>query len=372
MRIAFFTDTYAPEINGVSHTLQRLSGYLHTRQVEHLFFAPDYGTDANDSVVRIKSVRAPLYAQSRITLPSYAKIKAIADDFKPDIVHITTALPIGWCGLKYAREHNLPLVMSYHTNFDMYLKYYKLEYFGRWLDKYLLWFHEHADLNLAPSYQTQSMLIAKGYPRVGVWSRGIDCARFQPAEHREKAPFTFLYVGRMAAEKGLDLFAEAIDEFLQAYSGPVRFVFTGDGPYLEILQERKTECIQLTGFKTGDELATIYRSAHCFVCPSSSETFGNVMLEAMASGLPVICADRGGQLDFARHMQNSIHFASDDAKSLANSMLQAAKHPALIERLSAQALLTAQQRTWEHVFSHLLSDYDQLVEARALGARSIC
>jgi glycosyltransferase involved in cell wall biosynthesis len=382
MRIAFFTDTYAPEINGVSHTLKRLAGYLRSQHVEHLFFAPHYGSDAVDSetmidaetesVIRVKSMRAPIYSQSRIALPSYAKLKAEADAFKPDIVHVTTALPIGWCGMKYAREHNLPLVMSYHTNFDLYLKYYKLEYLERWLHGYLRWFHDHADLNLAPSFQTQSMLIAKGYPRVGVWSRGIDCGHFQPAAQRSEKPFTFLYVGRMAAEKGLDIYNEAIDQFSQHYRGPVRFVFTGDGPYLDTLIARTDDHIKLTGFKTGNDLADIYRSANCFVCPSSSETFGNVMLEAMASGLPVICADRGGQLDFARHMQNSIHFKSEDAESLSRSLLMAVEHPALMARLAAHALQTAQQRTWGNVFSKLLQDYGRLIEARKLGERFIC
>jgi glycosyltransferase involved in cell wall biosynthesis len=400
LKIAIFTDTYAPEINGVSLTLAKLQRFLRERQVPHLLFAPDYaGITASEKglalmdeahVQRVKSIQAPFYKQSRLALPSYQKLKAVVEEFRPDLIHVTTPLPIGWCGMKIARELKVPLVMSYHTNFEMYLKYYKLEYMERWLHGYLRWFHDNADLNLAPSVQTQQMLQQKGYARVGVWSRGIDHSQFQPksgagdtddacVDKSGERVFTFLYVGRMAAEKGIDVLCEAIErlESNGAYGRKYRFVFTGDGPYLEIIRTRFSQQIaqkrvELTGFKSGAELVDMYQKADCFVCPSSSETFGNVMLEAMACGLPVICADMGGQLDFAYHMQNAIHFASEQPDALTDALQTALAHPHLLERLAHQALQTAQQRTWDAIFTKLLTEYKLLVDVRLLGDRTIC
>ncbi len=374
MKIAIFTDTFAPEINGVCNTLQKLSQHLHKQRIEHLIFAPEYEQPANDAqlesfVTRVKSVRAPFYANSRIAFPMFAKIKEIADQFKPDLVHITTALPIGWCGLKYAQSLGLPIVMSYHTNFDMYLKYYRLDYLQSWLDRYMNWFHSHATLNLAPSHKTRDELIAKGFHNVGVWSRGIDCSQFQPAA-TPRVQFQniathkttkFLYVGRLAAEKNLDLLLSAIARLNRTHPGQAAFVFTGDGPYRETLETCGLTNIELTGFKSGNELAEIYRSADCFVFPSSSETFGNVMLEAMASGLPVICADRGGQLDFAYDGYNALHFHHESEHSLYDSLIQALESPAKLHRLSLAARTTAVERSWDQVFEKLVQDYEQVI-----------
>jgi glycosyltransferase involved in cell wall biosynthesis len=344
---------------------------LRTHNIEHLIVAPVYPDHRPTDIeaihtLRVKSVRAPFYPQSRLALPSYAHIKQRLVAFQPDIVHVTTPLPIGWCGHKFARESSLPLVISYHTNFDQYLTFYKLDYLRNWLERYMYWFHRAADLILAPSKETQQLLVAKGYQSVGIWSRGIDCLRYYPYTNtveinaNSQEPFTFLYVGRLSAEKNLDLLLDAIEISNRHFARLTRFIITGDGPLREQMETRNFTNIEFTGFLTGEQLANLYRSVHCFITPSSSETFGNVMLEAMASGLPVICADRGGQLDFARNGYNSLHFKADCVHSLANTMIKAIENRRYLQQLAMHARMTALERTWDSVFNRLLKDYEQL------------
>jgi glycosyltransferase involved in cell wall biosynthesis len=374
MKIAIFTDTYAPEINGVCNTLLRLTEYFRAHNIEYLVVAPEYpddlpaGTGSATNIIRVKSVRAPFYPQSRLALPSYAYLRQRLEAFQPDIVHVTTPLTIGWSGHKFARESSLPLVISYHTNFDQYLTFYKLEYLRNWLNRYMYWFHREADLILAPSKETQQSLIYKGYQNVGIWSRGIDCFTFRPhsiaANTCPPEPFTFLYVGRLSAEKQLDVLLDAIEIVNRTCEVNTRFIFTGDGPLRETMETRQLANLAFTGFLSGEQLANVYRSAHCFVSPSSSETFGNVMLEAMASGLPVICADRGGQLDFARNGYNSLHFRADCADSLAKTIMTAIDNPPYIQQLAMHARATATERTWDSIFARLLNDYEQVIQTK--------
>jgi glycosyltransferase involved in cell wall biosynthesis len=306
MKIAYFTDTYLPQINGVTNTISKLTDYLDKKNFSHLVLAPEY-TDKKikkeHNVFRFKSIKLLFYPECRFSIPNYNKLKKQMDKFKPDLIHLFTPFGIGYIGLKYARENNIPIVSSYTTNFDMYLKYYRLEIFEEPIWQYFKWFHSFCNINYCASNCTKDYLNKKDIHNIKMFSRGIDTSIFNPCnsdskirnnfnKYSEKIIFT--YVGRMAPEKDLDILLESIKIVNSKYPDKTEFVFVGDGPYIKILKNENLKNIHFTGYLEGESLAKAYASSDVFVFPSSTETFGNVVLEAMASGLPVIGVNSGG------------------------------------------------------------------------------
>lgn len=381
MKIAFFTDTFYPQINGVTNTLGYLSAYLTDQGIAHVFFAPDYEGEAHDNkdlpVIRFKGIVPHIYPECRIAFPPYGKVLEYLQDFKPDIIHIVTELGIGFTGLRAARELGIPIVMSYHTNYDTYLDFYNLSYLSRPIWSYIRWFHNAALVNLCPSVHTKKELERHGIKNLDIWSRGIDAGRFCPSHYSEDirtelggaGKTLFLYVGRIAKEKGLDTLAESIRIVNQIDQDRVQFVFTGDGPYLEELQAMTFPNAVFTGPHRGLRLAQIYASCDAFVFPSGSETFGNVMLEAMASGLPGICADAGGVTDFTQHGVNAYVSRYRDADALA-AAITAMTDKDLRETLRAGGLETARARSWQAIFKRLCETYEKTL-ASVLVSRQL-
>lgn len=185
MRIAFFTDTFYPQINGVSNTLYYLSRYLQARNIEHIFFAPDYGFDSAECaglpVMRFKGFRPLIYPECRIAFVPLEKMTGLLADFAPDVVHIVTEFGMGLTGLRAATALGIPIVMSYHTNFDQYLRFYHLTHLSQALWLYMKWFHSFAQANLCPSRDTLESMRRRGFKNLDIWSRGIDLKRFGPS-----------------------------------------------------------------------------------------------------------------------------------------------------------------------------------------------
>lgn len=368
MRIAFFTDTFYPQINGVANTLCYFSRYLTQRNIDHVFFIPECKeeTETTDTypVVRFPSLPFALYPQVRLAITTTYAIRKKLQEFKPDVVHIVTEFCMGFAGLNAARQLSLPVVMSYHTNFDQYLEHYKLELLEEPLWQYMRWFHSYAQLTLCPSENTMHRLTFRKFQQLAVWSRGIDCSRFSPRfaslqlrkELGAEGKLLYLYVGRISIEKGIDVYAQSIRQFNAMHPGRAQFIFTGDGPYLETLKAMNIENITYTGALHGEVLSAVYASCDVFVFPSDNETFGNVMLEAMASGAPGICVDAGGLTDFTIHGDNAYVCRPRDAGALTDAM-EAMMDEALRNTIRAGALQTAHKRSWESIFDDLLQKY---------------
>lgn len=378
MRLAIFTDTFLPQINGVSNTLQYYSRYLTRRGIAHMFYTPAYKDgeqgDGDYPVVRFPSVPFALYPQVRLALPAQAALQRQLREFDPDLVHIVTEFGMGYSGLKAARQLHLPVVMSYHTNFDQYLSHYGLTFLEESLWQYMKWFHSFAEKNFCPSENTLRKLSFRGVENLAVWSRGIDRARFSPdfrseALRRELGggdALLYLYVGRISAEKGIDVYARSIRMFNERHQARARFVFTGDGPYLQTLRELNLPNAVFTGALRGRALSEVYASCDVFVFPSDNETFGNVMLEAMASGTPGICVDAGGLKDFTAHGGNAWVCAPRDADALTEAMI-AMMSADLRAAIRAGALRTAGERSWDGIFDALLRQYPRVLpKARAV------
>jgi len=392
MRIAYCTDTYAPEINGVANTLSKLGAYLDGKQIHQLIIAPDYDGDYPDmdseyrKIYRFNGIISPLAPKSRLAFPAFWETDEIMDSFEPDIIHVTTEFGIGSRGVRYAATRNIPLVTSFHTNFCQYLKYHNIDVFRPFLENYFLWFHSFSARTLVPSRHTLGELSSKGYRNLDIWSRGIDTSHFNPEYKNNELrktlssssdKFIFLYVGRLSAEKSLDLLIQAAAEVERLHPGKATFVFTGDGPYTKIINNSiksgSLPNIVLTGFKSGKELSEIYASADCFVFPSGTETFGNVVLEAMASRLPVVGVGSGGVTDFLSHNQNSLLCAPEDTQGFSNNLITIMEDENLCKRLGKSAYETALSRNWNTIFDGLVETYADVIkkDSRKTSRRKI-
>jgi glycosyltransferase involved in cell wall biosynthesis len=383
MKIAYFTDTFMPEVNGVTNTLSRLRSCLEKKNIAHTIFAPGYnrkpeeGDGGAKGVHRFRGWTTKLSPESRLAFPAPREIFAACDAFKPDLIHVTTELGIGYRGMQYARSRGLPLVMSYHTDYGRYLRYFNLGFLGPLLEKYLSWFYSFAHKILVPSKCVMEQLFRKGYRSLGLWSRGIDSERFSPrfrSQEWRKAmgltdKFVFLYVGRLSPEKGLDMLLHAARKLRARFPGKTAFVFTGGGPYAQVIQREKLDNILLTGFKTGRELSEIYASADCFAFPSGTETFGNAPLEAMASGLPVAGVSSGGVTEFLSHGRNALLCDDGDREAFAEHLTAIMSDETLRRTLAENGRREALSRDWDRIFDELLTAYAALIRNNHRNAK---
>ncbi|HZG77354.1 MAG TPA: glycosyltransferase family 1 protein [Paenibacillus sp.] len=375
MRVALFTDTYVPEVNGVAKTLGRWAEFLESQGIPCKVFAPTaeerFAADRS-SVERLFSVPFLLYPECKFALPNPIQTKKALRDFEPTIVHVATPFNIGFIGSHYAKKRGIPLVGSYHTHFDQYLSYYKLQWMEPVLMKYMSWFYADCQKIYVPSRSAMEHLRPYGFPETEIWGRGIRADQFNPDVDRDAAlrsfgvdpaSFVVLYVGRLAAEKSVDVLLEAYRSLPEAERAGMELVVAGDGPLYKELTESigPGERIRLLGFVEGRRLAELYAASDVFLFPSATETFGNVVLEAMASGTPVIGAAAGGVADTVRHGDTGWLCPPRDAAAFAAALATLRRDAGLRASLSAAALEYARAQSWDRIFRGLLSSYEQVV-----------
>lgn len=304
LRVAVVTETYPPEVNGVAMTIASIVQGLQSRNHDIQLVRPRQAGETGDGLpsllglpkqVLTRGFPIPRYPDLRMGAPSKRVLVKLWSLHRPDVVHIATEGPLGWSALQAARHLQLPLCSDFRTNFHSYSKHYGIGWLQRPIMAYLRKFHNLTRLTMVPTVALKSELEAQGFRGLRVVARGVDLARFDPA-HRSEAlragwgadasTPVVLYVGRLAAEKNLGLLLDAF-EAMRAVQPALRLVLVGDGPLREELQQRCPEAI-FAGRRQGHDLAVHYASADCFMFPSQTETFGNVVIEAMASGLPVL------------------------------------------------------------------------------------
>ncbi|WP_339850475.1 glycosyltransferase family 1 protein [Paenibacillus sp. FSL W7-1088] len=374
MRLALFTDTYVPETNGVAGTLHRLSNHLNCKGIEHLLFTPQSVIEGNDAapVRSVTNIPFFLYPECRIALPNRAAIHRELQSFQPDLLHIATPFNMGLFGLRYALKHQLPHVISYHTHFDRYLEYYRLKSVIPLYWKYIQWFHRACDATLTPSQETLHSLQLKGIQRLKLWSRGINCSLYSPdkrstdirTRYNITAPLILLYVGRIAPEKDIATLTLAMQQLPGPMQSRVHWIIVGDGPLLPKMRMQSPPNVTFTGYLHGEELAAMYASADLFVFPSSTETFGNVVLEAMASGLPVLAANGGGVKDLVTHHRSGVLFEPGNADALIREICLWGDHLDQLRNMGLEGRKLAEQRSWDHIFDRLVGDYEEAIENR--------
>lgn len=378
MKIAIFSDTFSPQINGVTNTLGKLVRYFQERNIEYKIFVPKYENEDIDShTERYFSLKFFIYPECRIALPNIFRVSNVLSNFQPDLIHIMTEFNMGLTGLYYARKFNIPTISNYTTNFAQYTDYYKLDFLKQPIWDYMKWFHNQNSITLCPSKETQKVLGANGVYHTGIFSRGVDTLNFSPAFRNENLrkklglenKSAILYVGRVSVEKDLDVLNESYREIKKKYNDQVALIITGEGPYLEKSTKIFPKDTIFTGLKKGKELAEIYASSDVFVCPSSTETFGNVVLEAMASGLAVIGADAGGIKEIINHRSNGLKFPARDAAALTGCLNELMENVPLKQRLGISGREFALTRSWDKIFGGLMDSYQELLsESRTISA----
>ncbi len=377
VKVALFTDTFLPDVNGVARTLGRWVDYLESHGATCRVFAPqsdgEAGSDYNSLLVeRFYSVPFLLYPECKLAIPNPISIKKRLQEFKPDIIHCATPFNLGLYGLHYAKKHKIPVVASYHTHFDQYLQYYKIQWVEGMLWRYLGWFHQTCRKIYVPSRSTLHYLMERGFSNLEVWSRGVDVSRFHPEVDREAVlrkaganpdKLSLLYVGRLAPEKSVDVLLEAYDRLPEELRSQTELILAGDGPLYKELTESYMDRkdIHFLGFTEGTALTDLYAAADLFVFPSATETFGNVVLEAMASGTTVIGAAAGGVQDTVKHMETGWLCQPGDAGAFAEAIATLLENDTLRNQMAQAGRAYSELQTWDSIFSRLLDSYRQVV-----------
>lgn len=311
LRIAIVTETWAPEINGVALSLLQLCKGLQKRGHKILLIRPEQKNKCSDfqpnKECLVKAQSIPKYTDMQFGLPQYLKVSQAISSFSPNIVHIVTEGPLGFAALQAAKSHGVPVSSGFHSSFHELSRFFDLAFLLKPIQKYLRWFHNSTQLTCVPSKETEKSLRQFGITcPLLVVSGGVDVDRFSPKYRSERLrqqwgvnakTTVMLYVGRLSPEKEIDVLLDAYAAIKKQHRcvdqhQNIQLVIVGDGPSRKDLQQLPNASgVIFTGSLSGSKLAEAYASADVFVFASQVETFGNVVLEAMASGLPVVAYD---------------------------------------------------------------------------------
>lgn len=370
LRIAVICETWPPEINGVALTMERMvQGLLkrgHTVQlIRPRQNAQDQATSRDRfSELLLPGFTIPRYPELRFGMPAFGALKKAWQEERPDLVHIATEGPLGWAALKVALKLDLPVTTDFHTNFHNYTEHYGIGWLEGAIGWYLRRFHNQAAYTFVPGEGLRTEMEIQRYRNLAVIGRGIDTELFNPQRrnltlrqrwgcHGDEP--VAIYVGRLAAEKNLGVVARSF-EMLHLYQPHARMVWVGDGPERAGLQELYPEHT-FVGMKTGEELAEHYASADIFLFPSLTETFGNVTLEALSSGLAVVAYRYAAAAEYILHEGNGLTARFDDEAGFCNLVGRLGTDLELARKLGKTARIGMESLGWDEVseqFEHFL------------------
>ena len=380
LRIALVTETYPPEVNGVAMTLQRLTEGLVRRGRDLQVIRPRQGRDdrprSSDSLkeILIPGLALPFYPDLKFGLPCRFRLTHLWRRQRPDLVHVATEGPLGLSALNSARALEIPLSSSFHTNFQTYSGHYGMGFLHKGAMAYLRYFHNRTLATFAPTPQVCTELARTGIRNLRVLRRGVDTKLFSKARRdpalravwqAERETPVVAYVGRLAAEKNISL---AVRAFLtmREINKSCRFVLVGDGPLRTSLERDHADFI-FCGVQRGEELARHYASADIFVFPSMTETFGNVVTEAMASGLAVVAYDCAAAGQHICHGVNGLVAPPGREDIFLRMATRAVECPQSWQRLGLEARRTTLGITW----SSVVDEFDDNLEKLAALASDV-
>ncbi len=362
LRIAVVTETYPPEVNGVAMTLGRLVNGLQVRNHQVQLIRPRQNDGdqpqptATLSEHLQRGIALPRYEGLKMGLPAKAALTRLWTRQRPDVVQIATEGPLGWSALAAANKLRLPVASDFHTNFHSYSSHYGFGLLRRAIVAYLRKFHNKAAVTLVPTEGIRRELLAHGYENIEIIGRGVDTQLFHPGR-RDAAlraqwgvgeyETAVLYVGRLAAEKNLSLVFSAFDAMHQAHPA-TRLVLVGDGPERAGWQAKRPDAI-FCGTQVGEALAAHYASGDVFLFPSLTETWGNVTIEAMASGLAVVAYDCAAAEEIIRHDENGLKVAPEDQAAFIAQAVSLVSDVARQRRLGTAAAARAAQLSWDAI-----------------------
>ena len=377
MRIAIITENFLPKLDGVTRTLAKLLEHLQETGHSAMLLGPDSGMEeyAGAEIVGTAGLPFPFYPELKFNFFRPLFMRRLGE-FQPDIIHLVDPVILGTTGLAAARFFNVPLVSSYHTNLAAYCEHFGFSLLTRPMWSYNRFVHNQCAMTFCPSPSTAAMLRLEGFEHLRIWPRGVDTDIFKPerrsAELRaswlgEEAEnkTVLLYVGRVSWEKNLRLLMQA---YRNMNHSNTHLVIVGEGPAsVEMQQELAGLPVTFTGYLAGKALATAYASADVFAFPSRTETFGQVVLEAMASGLPVVGLVAEGVCDLVENertglLVNDSHIQEEqqiiDYRTSLECLIQ---NPQKRLEMSSAALAEAQRRSWFEAMESLVRGYQEVV-----------
>lgn len=368
MKITFVTDTYAPQPNGVATTLARLVHGLRERGHEVDVIRPAV-LECDEVGLEVPSVAMPGYPEVRFGLPIKLRLQLRWHRNRPDVIYVATETPLGASAISAARALGIPAASGFHTNFQQYMAHYQMPMLEKATLKYLRHLHNRSVCTFVPSYDVIRELDQSGFRNLELLPKGVDTALFKPAKRSRQLRHSWgvregglvgLYVGRIAAEKNLQLIVKTF-ETIRAKIPDFVGVFVGDGPKLKELKKTHPEFIY-AGVQRGEELAAYYASSDLFVFPSITETFGNVTLEAMASGLSVVAFDYAAAQQHIRDGENGYVAKFDDDEEFLETALRAARDVNMWE-VREEARASARKVRWKKVVRRFEKQLKKLIRA---------
>ncbi len=382
MHIAIITENFLPKLDGVTRTLARLLEYLQENRHQALLLGPDSGMEhyAGAEIVGTAGVPLPFYPELKLNLFRPLFMRRLSD-FHPDIIHLVDPIFLGTVGLGAAKFLKKPIVSSFHTNIPEYCGYFGFPQLTKPMWSYYRALHSQCALTFCPSPSMARMLQIHGFEHLRIWSRGVDTVLFHPkrrsqelrdswlaGKERSNDTTVLLYVGRISWEKNLRLLTQAYRSMDHDHC---HLVIVGDGPALKEIQQEVADLpVTFMGYLKGEQLASAYASADIFAFPSTSETFGQVVLEAMACGLPVVGTLSEGVCDLVHNEHTGIlldmqGLSEDEQVQGYFAHLQRMIHDSTVRHAMGQAALgEACQRSWSEAMDCLLRGYHEVIEER--------
>jgi glycosyltransferase involved in cell wall biosynthesis len=384
LRVSVVTETYPPEINGVALSLARLlEGVRSHCHLELLRVDRSDLQPCPPNELRLAGFPLPGYARLRGGFPAWLRLWRRWSLQRPDVVHLATEGPLGFSALQVARRLRIAVSSDFRTHFEQYVGHYRVGWLEPFAAAYLRAFHNRCHLTCVPTQALRLSLEAKGFQRLSVVPRGVDLSRFAPTRRRESLRATWssdarhtpilVCVSRMAAEKNLEVLLEAFRSE-RARGRRVELLMVGDGPIRATLENRYPEA-RFVGMKTGQDLAEHYASADLFCFPSQSETFGNVTLEAMASGLPVIAYRHGAAAALLQDQTQGWVLDDFSAQAFSSALEHALNRweregPLAWQAMGFAARACAQMQSWEAVVGQMLGHWYALARYPAAELES--
>ncbi len=371
MRVVVVTSSYNYIADGVALTLNRWVAYLESRGAEVLVVAPVARVAAfphSGTLIPAPSIPIPLRPEYRLALGLTAQLRRQIAEFQPDIMHLATPDVLGHQTLEFAIRSGIPVVASFHTRYETYLSHYGLGLLQGPVSRLIARFYQRCREVYVPSASMAQVLIEEGALNTQIWARGVDTHRFDPArrnlEWRRSMGFAdedmvVSFVSRLVREKRLSSVISTI-QLLRAQGMPHRMMFVGEGPERDALTRALPGAV-FTGRLDGEALATAYASSDLFFFPSDTETFGSVTLEAMASGLPTLCADATGSRSLVEDGFTGFLAQAEDAQSFASHITTLQLRPTLRHALGTAARARSLSFSWDAVMGGLMQRFGAIV-----------
>jgi glycosyltransferase involved in cell wall biosynthesis len=375
LRIALFSGNYNYVRDGANQALNRLVGFL-LRQGAHVrVYSPTTETPAfppTGDLVSVPSVPIPGRSEYQLAYRLSTRVRRDLEAFKPNLVHVAAPDIVAHRAVTWARAHGIPVVSSVHTRFDTYLQYYGLKYLEPAARAIMRRYYRRCDAIVVPAESTAAILRAQRMnDDISLWSRGVDREQFNPERRNlewrrghgiQDDEMVVAFLGRLVLEKGLDVFSDAIDAARKKGSS-LKVLAIGDGPARDYFRERLPDAI-FTGQLTGTELATALASSDVFLNPSITETFGNVTLEAMACGLPVVAAAASGATSLVQDRITGRLSRPGDIDAFADALVDYQRNPELRKKHGEAGLAFAKTMDWDEINAAVMHVYERVIERR--------